>query len=77
MAEVTENAVQTITFNDKEYKVDELSEKAKYIISQISDLQQQGSQSRARLDQIEVATRGFTDLLGKELEAPLEGEVVE
>lgn len=76
MAEVTENAVQTITFNGVEYKVDEISDKAKYIINQITDLQQQGAQTRARLDQIEVANKGFTELLGVELEAPLEGEVV-
>ena len=76
MAEVTENAVQTITFNGVEYKVDEISDKAKYIINQITDLQQQGAQTRARLDQIEVANKGFTELLGVELEAP-QGEIVE
>jgi hypothetical protein len=76
MAEVTENAVQTITFNGVEYKVDEISDKAKYIINQITDLQQQGVQTRARLDQIEVANKGFTELLGVELEAP-QGEIVE
>ena len=76
MTEVTENAVQTITFNGVEYKVDEISDKAKYIINQITDLQQQGAQTRARLDQIEVANKGFTELLGVELEAP-QGEIVE
>ena len=76
MTEVTENAVQTITFNGVEYKVDEISDKAKYIINQITDLQQQGVQTRARLDQIEVANKGFTELLGVELEAP-QGEIVE
>ena len=73
---MAENEVKTITFNGVEYKVDEISDKAKYIINQITDLQQQGVQTRARLDQIEVANKGFTELLGAELEAPLEGEVV-
>ena len=76
MTEVTENEVQTISMNDKEYKVDDLSEKAKYLVSQVQDMQTQGNQARARLDQIEVGIRGFTNLLQEELEnpAPLEGE---
>ena len=73
---MAENEVKTITFNGVEYKVDEISDKAKYIINQITDLQQQGIQTRARLDQIEVANKGFTELLGVELEAP-QGEIVE
>jgi len=78
MTEVTENEVQTISLNDKEYKLDEISDKAKYLISQVQDLQGQGIQTRARLDQIEVGLRGFTDLLQHELEnpAPVESEVV-
>jgi hypothetical protein len=82
MTEVTENEVQTITMNDKEYKVDDLSEKAKYLVSQVQDMQTQANQSRARLDQIQVGITGFTKLLQEELEnpapteAPAEGEVV-
>ena len=76
MTEVTENEVQTISMNDKEYKVDELSDKAKYLVSQVQDMQTQGNQTRAKLDQIEVGIRGFTNLLQEELEnpAPAEGE---
>jgi hypothetical protein len=82
MTEVTENEVQTITMNDKEYKVDEISDKAKYLVSQVQDMQAQANQTRARLDQIEVGIQGFTGLLQQELEnpepveAPEEGEVV-
>ena len=84
MTEVTENEVQTISLNDKEYKVDELSDKARYLVSQVQDMQTQANQARARLDQIEVGIRGFTGLLQEELEnpapteeAPVEGEVVQ
>jgi FtsZ-binding cell division protein ZapB len=83
MTEVTENEVQTISLNDKEYKVDELSEKARYLVSQVQDMQAQANQARARLDQIEVGIRGFTGLLQEELEnpaptePPVEGEIVE
>tara|TARA_B110000503_G_scaffold96789_1_gene145527 strand:- start:735 stop:968 length:234 start_codon:yes stop_codon:yes gene_type:complete len=76
MTEVTENAVQTISMNDIEYKVDELSEKAKYLVSQVQDMQTQGNQTRAKLDQIQVGITGFTNLLQEELEKPAEGEVV-
>ena len=79
MSEVTENAVQTISINDKEYKVDELSERSKYLVAQIQDMQTQANQTRARLDQIEVGMRGFTSLLQEELEKPEEavGELVQ
>lgn len=81
MTEVTENEVQTISMNDKEYKVDELSDKARYLVSQVQDMQTQANQARARLDQIEVGIRGFTGLLQEELENPApaeaEGELVE
>jgi hypothetical protein len=83
MTEVTENEVQTISMNDKEYKVEDLTEKAKYLVSQVQDMQAQANQARARLDQIEVGIRGFTGLLQEELEnpaptePPVEGEIVE
>jgi hypothetical protein len=83
MTEVTENEVQTISMNDKEYKVEDLTEKAKYLVSQVQDMQAQANQARARLDQIEVGIRGFTGLLQEELEnpaptePPAEGEIVE
>ena len=83
MTEVTENEVQTISMNDKEYKVEDLTDKAKYLVSQVQDMQTQANQARARLDQIEVGIRGFTGLLQEELEnpaptePPVEGEIVE
>jgi predicted xylose isomerase-like sugar epimerase len=83
MTEVTENEVQTISMNDKEYKVEDLTDKARYLVSQVQDMQAQANQARARLDQIEVGIRGFTGLLQEELEnpaptePPAEGEIVE
>lgn len=68
--------VQTINLNGKEYNLNEVSDKAKYIISQIQDMQNQATQTRSRLDQIEVGIQGFTNLLTQELEKPAEGEVV-
>jgi outer membrane murein-binding lipoprotein Lpp len=65
-----ENEVQTISMNDKEYKVDELSDRAKYLLSQVQDMQTQANQARSRLDQIQVGITGFTNLLQEELEKP-------
>jgi outer membrane murein-binding lipoprotein Lpp len=76
MTEVTENQVQTLSMNDKEYKVEDLSEKAKYLISQLQDMQGQENQARARIDQIQVGITGFTNLLQQELENPDDDEEV-
>ena len=67
MTDATENEVQTLTFDDVEYVVNDLSNKAKYILSQIQDLNGQASQHRAKLDQAEVALQGFTGILREEL----------
>ena len=68
----------TLVFDDNNYVIEDLSEKAQYIVGQLQDLAQQANAQRARLDQIEVARAGFTDMLREELaEAPAEAEVVE
>ena len=63
MTEVSEKEVQTITMDDKEYRLDEVTDKAKYLVAQVQDMQAQANQTRARLDQIEVGIQGFTNLL--------------
>ena len=68
MTEVSEKEVQTITMDDKEYRLDEVTDKAKYLVAQVQDMQAQANQTRARLDQIEVGIQGFTGLLKEELE---------
>jgi hypothetical protein len=71
MTETVENVTAeekpVLTFEDRNYVVDELSDVAKYIISQLQDLDTQAGQMKAKLDQVEVARRGFTDLLRAEL----------
>lgn len=58
----------TLVYDDKTYIIEDLSDKAKYIIGQIQDLEQQASSTKARLDQVEIAKKGFTDLLAEELQ---------
>ena len=45
---------KTITMNGKDYDIDQVSEKAKYLVSQLKDLQTQATQLRGRLDQVDV-----------------------
>jgi len=72
MTEETEvTQPEILRFNGEEYPIDGLSDKAKYLAGQIQDLQSQSNAQKARLDQIEVAVRGFSDLLTEEL-APKE-----
>lgn len=59
--------VAKLYFDDKEYIFNDLSDQAKYVVSQIQDLEQQARSTRARLDQIEVAKNGFNELLRQEL----------
>ena len=78
MTDVQTEEKPTLVFEDNNYVIEDLSEKAQYLVGQLQDLAQQGSATRARLDQIEVARQGFTDMLREELaEAPAEGEVVQ
>ena len=71
-AAATTEEKPVLTLNDNQYIIEDLSEKAKYYVAQIQDLETQIGQSKARLDQLEVAKRGFTDLLTTEVEKPEE-----
>ena len=73
----------TLVLDGENHVIDDLSDKAKYLVSQLQDLQQQATATAARADQIEVARQGFTTLLKEEIansqtdEAPSEGELVQ
>ena len=73
----------TLVLDGEHHVIDDLSDKAKYLVGQLQDLQQQATQTAARADQVEVARQGFTTLLKEEIanpqpvEAPSEGELVQ
>jgi hypothetical protein len=73
----------TLVLDGENHVIDDLSDKAKYLVGQLQDLQQQATQTAARADQVEVARQGFTTLLKAEIanpqteEAPSEGELVQ
>ena len=63
-----------LTFDEKDYVIENLSDTAKYFVTQLQDLAQQEAQAKARLDQVTVAQKGFQDLLREELNKPEEEE---
>ena len=73
----------TLNFEDKNYVIEDMSDQARYIVAQLQDLQTQESQTKAKLDQITVATEGFKNLLRNQIEEDenppeeVEGEVVQ
>ena len=71
---------QTITIDEKSYVVEDLPDGAKYCLQQIQDLQQQMAATRARLDQLGMAERGFVEAMKEEIakaeEEPQEAELV-
>jgi hypothetical protein len=75
MADVETAEKPVLTFDDKDYVIDNLSDTAKYFVTQLQDLSAQEAQSKARLDQVTVAQKGFQDLLREELNKPEEEEV--
>lgn len=75
MADVETAEKPVLTFDDKDYVIDNLSDTAKYFVTQLQDLAQQEAQAKARLDQVTVAQKGFQDLLREELNKPEEEEV--
>jgi enoyl reductase-like protein len=75
MADVETAEKPVLTFDDKDYVIDSLSDTAKYFVTQLQDLTSQEAQAKARLDQVTVAQKGFQDLLREELNKPEEEEV--
>ena len=75
MADVETTEKPVLTFDDKDYVIDTLSDTAKYFVTQLQDLASQEAQTKARLDQVTVAQQGFQDLLREELNKPEEEEV--
>ena len=66
----------TLSFDDKNYVIEDLEDTARYIVAQLQDLKRQEAETSAKLDQIKVAAEGFTQRLKIELEDD-EGGVAE
>jgi hypothetical protein len=65
-------AQETITVNDKEYNVNDLSEAATHYIKQSMDLQEQRAAIALKLEQINIALDAFNKLAIEEVEKEYE-----
>ena len=70
--------VNTVTLNDTQYNVDDMSDKGKYIVSQLRDIGNEVQKVKFQLDRLEMARTGFVELLQVEVEEqPAEAEIQE
>lgn len=56
-----------LTFNDKDYPLEDLSDTAKVLVANLQDIARKTSEARMQLDQLEAARMHFTSLLEEEL----------
>ncbi len=71
-------AVNTVTLNDVQYSVEDMSERGQYIVAQLGDIQNETQELKFKLDRLEIARKAFVELLEVEVVAqPAEAEVVE
>ena len=63
-----------ININKKDYKVDDLDNKSKYIVAQIRDLEGKVSSAKFQLDQHEIAKQQFVNMLISAVEGKPNGK---
>ena len=66
-----------LMLDDKKYVISELSDEAKYIVACLNSLTQKRNNLQMELDQVQVASQGFTDRLKEAVENPPEEESAE
>jgi len=59
---------QTITINDKEHKVDDLTQEQIAMVNHVSDLDRKLSSAQFNLDQLNVGRDAFMNMLTKSLQ---------
>lgn len=63
-----ENKPQTITLDEKEYTIDDLSDKAKYVIELMTSLQNKERNLLMEMDQIKAAQENLVGRFKSEVE---------
>ena len=63
----TEKPEQTITIDDKEYKVSDLTEEQIILVNHVADLDKKLSSSRFNVDQLTVGRGAFMSMLTESL----------
>jgi hypothetical protein len=62
----------TITVNDKEYEIDNMTDQQKVMINHITDLDRKISTTQFNLDQLGIGREAFVNMLATSLETPVE-----
>jgi cell division protein ZapA (FtsZ GTPase activity inhibitor) len=60
---------KTITVNDKQYNVDDLTEQQVAMVNHIQDLDRKLANARFNVDQLTVGREAFVNMLAKALES--------
>lgn len=66
--ETQQEQAGTVNLDGQEYNINDLSDKAKYIIQLVQDLQTQQAQAKAKIDQTEMALNGFINAFREEVQ---------
>ncbi len=70
MAKKQKEQPHTVTIDDTEYKVDDLTEEQVALVNHVADLDRKISSSKFNLDQLNVGRGAFMNLLTGSLETP-------
>ena len=75
--EVSEQQEPVLVLDDKKYVISELSEEARYLVACLNSLSVKKSNLQMEIDQVNVASEGFTSRLKEAVENPPEEERAE
>ena len=76
--EVQQQQEPVLVLDDKKYVISELSDEAKYYVACLNSLSMKKQNLQMEIDQVQVASEGFTNRLKEAVENPPEDtEVVE
>jgi len=67
---MTEKPKNVITVNEKEYNVDDMTDKQKVMLAHVQDLERKINTTRFNLDQLIVGREAFAVDLANDLEKP-------
>ena len=70
MAKKQKEKPQTVTIDDTEYKVDDLSQEQIAMVNHVADLDRKIGSSQFNLDQLNVGRGAFMNMLTGSLETP-------
>jgi len=71
---MAKNENKTITVNDVEYNIEDLTEQQVAMVNHLTDLNKKLSNLRFNMDQLNVGREAFVNMLSKSLAEPPEDE---